>query len=366
MVKRALLLVLACASTTVAADPTVVAITSTHQSHGAYPIVVAGPSGWLVVWEEQPPAGADRTRHVAAAMVDTTGKVVAGPKRLLDGGNMPNDLVGLWNGKAFTLAVCNGAWGADDGGKSAKLIWGEVAADLAFTRTGEQPFDAYSDSFSCWGAALAGGDVTIGATVREDSYGGEDGEERTGHECTTRRVTLGATAKLGKPVTLCSVSAMDDQWIVGEDLKDRVALADAKGKLHRPKGLDYRFVAAAGGGFVGLTFAKGADTAIELRPPYKKPSRTIALARGPIGTVQVGQVIALPAGGLGLVGATPTGIGVGLYRADGTLAWSGTFGGARAKYETCTPNAGAVLCVWADDDDRTYAGEIKSARIAIP
>lgn len=351
--------VAALASSVAAADPRTLAITSSKLSHSAEPTVAAGPPGFAVVWEEKAPAGRDQ-RHIAAAIVDASGKLAVKPTRLLDGGALPNDVVAVWNGKAFTIVVCNGAW---DG--KPKAVWGELAVDGTFTRLGEHAFVASEDGFACTAPVVAGGRVTFVATSRLDGY--NDNDERTSRECNAWRVTLdGANATVGKPAKLCRALAADDKWILGYDQKDRPAFADGKQRLTVPRQLDAHGALAIGGKFVvGTNDDKELLALAWLEPPFKKVARKQVLAKSPIGAVQEPTLVMLRDGKLAALARTPTGLAGGIFDATGALRWQGTLTTGRLQYSACSGNDAVLFCVWTDDDDK-FQGEVRAVWLAAP
>lgn len=342
-----------------AATLATIAITNTQQSHSAEPFVAAGPSGFAVVWEEQAPKG-DRKRRIQAAVIDDAGKVVAGPKALIDGGALPNDLIAVWNGASYTVAVCNGSWG----GKQ-KIVWGELAADAAFTKQGEKTFDA-SDEFFCRAATLSDGKVTIVVTTRSETF--DDNDERTSRDCKMWRATIdGTKLSVSKPAKLCWSEATDDKWIAGKDPKDRLVFVDGKGKATIGKlaalSSDARIVRGAAG-FLAVAMAKQGMELLSLQAPFKKPAKTTALEKGPFNIIQVTSIFALPGDGIGLVAPTPKGLEVALYKADGKLGWSGNLA-PKVQYNRCVAGAKRVLCTWTDSD-REFKGEVRAALLSMP
>jgi hypothetical protein len=342
-----------------AADPQTIAITSSKLSHSSVPTLAAGPPGFAVVWEEKAPSGPDH-RHIAAAIVDASGKLAVKPTRLLDGGDLPNDLVAAWNGKAFTIVVCNGAW---DG--KHKAVWGELAADGTFTRLGEQTFAASETGFSCGAPVVKSDRVTFVAADQLDGY--NDADERTSRDCKAWRVTLdGAKATVGKPAKLCRVIAADTQWILGFDPTDRAVFVDEHHRATGPKKLDAHGAIAIAGKFVVGTNDDDALLAVAwLEPPFKKVARKTVLQGSPIGAVQEPSLVALRSGRLAALARTPTGLEGGIFDATGALLWKGTVTTTPLQYSACSSDDAGLFCVWTDDD-RKFQGEVRAVRIANP
>jgi hypothetical protein len=337
-------------STIAAADPPpppppAIAITASKQTHSSYPTVTRGGPGFAALWEEKKSTGQD-ARHIAAAILDASAKVVVGPTRLFDGGALPNDVNAVWNGKTFTVVVCNGAWP-----DKPKVAWGELGTEGKFIMLGEQAFaEARTDGFGCDAPILVGTSVTFAIIDRADAY--NDDDERTSHTCRTRRATIdGGKLALGKPTKLCDVTAASDAAMFGRDDKDRPAVVDSKGKLNSLKELDaHGAVFVRGKLAVGTGNDAGGLAIAWVDPPYRRVARTQPLDRSPIGSVQEPKLLALSDGNIAAYTRTPKGLELAIFDDKGKPAWQGVIAGSRVQYSACTADDTAVVCVWTDDD----------------
>ncbi len=353
-------LILCVLAATAAAQPATINITATKLSHMAVPTVAAGGPGFVVVWEEKAPTGQDK-RHIAAAIVSDAGKVVLAPKRLLDGGGMPNELTAVWNGTSFTVVVCNSSWD-----EKSKLVWGELALDGTFKRSGEVTLKT-GDQFICKIASASATGVDVIATSAEEGF--NDDDEMTSRECKSWRITLAAgKAAVGKPAKLCTVEGADASWYFGTDAKDRATFVDLKRKAVAPKKLNPpKAIAASGGKFALLSSApKGGMAIAWIEPPFKTVPTPVVVEAGPLGAAQVSEISMTKDGGFVSAGRTPKGLEVVAYKPDGKLGWSGIVA-SKPQYHACAASTAgtSVLCIWTDDDSK-FMGEVRAALIPAP
>jgi len=335
------------------ADP--LQITSANLEHNGAINVAAGDKQFLVLWEEQEAAHLG-TRHLAAAIVDETGKLVVGPTRYLDGGGMPNDVHAVWTGTAFTVAICNEHWGDDH-----RIVWGTLDAKLAWTQQGEWKRKA-DDGYQLYcsnAAPSGGGGMVLAVTATQEIEDGGGGLTQT---CGSwHMLIVGTKLTDGRRVDVCGVTAIDKDYLIGSDPKHRLVAATAKKQIVVLRKDDVvakiaspELVALEAGGFV--VYRPGG------KPVASKP---VAMAKGPIGAAQVDRVFAI-GDQLGLEAHTPTGLELAIYKRDGSLARADIVSKANMVQHRCTAGAGAILCAWQSQDKKTLTGDIFVQRLALP
>lgn len=192
--------------------PLLFVISTAHGLHDSIAIA-AGDKGALVTWDEQATIGGQRS--VAAAVVNEYG--YSSIPRLIDGGGEPDQISAVWTGEAWTVAICNDAWGPDN--RERMLVWGEVSTDGTFTRQGEEHFGPTSGALHCSNLQVAGGVPYLYVATHDE-------------HCAARRVELGPAARFGPVRPLCNVWGGIGDVLFGIDEHDRPAMY-ARGELHR-------------------------------------------------------------------------------------------------------------------------------------
>jgi hypothetical protein len=344
--------------------PSMFAITSTHQRHSGETAVAGGPSSWAVVWDDFPPDGPDSpVRTLRAAIVSPGGKVALAPKSLWAATTSSPEVLAAWNGKSFTIVVCSDYWSGGD----KTMLWGELATDGSFTPRGQKAFA--QGAFYCAAAIPVGDRVDVIVVDHDTQYGANDAI--LSEKCKTTRVALtGEKIAIGPALPLCEVTAADATWIVGEDLKHKLEIADAKGKLWKPP-LPYpaNGVFDGDGGIVVVAPDKAfkAEEWNAIDPAKKKIAKHVAME---IANDQVSANVdglLLPGGLLGLFSAGSGGEALTGFGADGKIRWIvDGIGEAIMSGRECAASGGALLCTWTDDDAKTNRGEVRAVEIKLP
>lgn len=296
----------------------------------------------LLVWEEQVMIGAQRTIMVGPASPNAS----VMPKKLLDGGGEPSELSAAWNGTAWTIAVCNPAWGVDN--DDAMLVWGELTTDGTFTRQGEHSFGAGAGSLHCSQLRIDNGTPYLYASVRD------------GDHCESRRFELvGRAPVIGPPRPVCRVWADAGGAVFGPDPTGKAAMIDREGEASRA-------AVTAESDVAGPTVVTRSQATIRFwTAPFKKPARTLTLPGTPIDLTGGAAVYAMRDGGVALVqavyGKEPH-YAAAWFDKRGKLVASDDFGGAPSLLLACTAAVDGLYCAYADDG----VGKIHGAELTRP
>jgi hypothetical protein len=340
----------------VAAAPAPVVLSS-NMNYRGYMAVAGGPPGALVAWEQIALSGPDdRPREIRAALIGDTGKLVVAPVKLFDGGLGGNEMHAIWNGKTFTLAICNDAWDdAADREAHRKLVWGEVAANGTFIKRGEQNVPGRG-SFFCSALHMEGDKIIIVATDKREQYGAHD--NLLSRTCTSTRYDItGTRAIAGKPMQLCEVYAADAGWTIGRDAKDKDRIVTGTGKVLAPPLLYVGQPAAASLGGKLLVRLRSPRTAIVmglLAPPFKKRTQ-LTLDKSPIDADGNTGVVALQGDRFALIqGAHQprphTNIAV--FDLAGRATGAQEVGDDKHGFGLCAPlGTASLVCAGGGDDD---------------
>lgn len=320
-------LVLALLAGSAAADPLTVA--ATPSTHDGIAVAGGGP-GWLVLWETS-----GLQRSIGGAIVARDGKLAKPARKLLDRAGHPDQLLAVWNGHGWTVATCN------DTGTHTELSWGVVAANGAYTAKGTYSFGPTGLSVMCAAPTLEGGHVSIYAARRDYHFVATDPPTR----CTAWRIDItGSKAVVGKPHDLCTVWAAVGDIAFGDDSRHRPSLDDGHGRHARA-------AVTRGSDVTGTTVVTRLQRSLQMwSAPFMKPARTIHLPTMPIDSDELTSITALPGGRVALRQRVSRDRSVfAIIARDGTLATTGSYGGARMLYEACSPDGQALLCAWTDE-----------------
>jgi hypothetical protein len=300
--------------------------------------VAAGEPGFLVLWEQQAKVGAQR--EVMATPTGSNTRAV----KVLDAGGEASELSAVWNGRAWTIAVCNPAWGTNN--DHAMLVWGELGTDGTFIRRGEHDFGA-AGALHCSQLRVDDGVPNLYASVREDEH------------CASRRFELvGRVPVIGPPRPVCRVWAEAGGFVFGPD-------ASGKGTMVDPHGETARAAVTAESDVRGATVVTRSQATIRFwDAPFHKPARVLT-PRTSIDPYAAAAVVAMPDGGVALVQAHDTSESdleaVWLDRHGKRVASEG-FGTKPAALLACAAGDGALYCAYAGDG----LGQVYSERIAPP
>jgi hypothetical protein len=304
--------------------------------------IATGPHGYAAVWEEQTAVGGQRVVVASQGVhyMSTQAKV-------LDAGAEPSQLSVVWNGSAWTIAVCNPAWGTDN--HDAMLVWGELSDQGTFTRQGEYSFGPGAGSLSCSQVQIESGVPTLFASVRDDD-----------DHCVTRRFDLdGRAPRIGPPRGLCHVWASTGGVVFGDDAKGKGLMVDAHGN-------EVRTAVTVESDASGATVVTRTQATIRFwAAPFKKPARAITLPGKPIDPAGGAAVIAMPDGGVALVqavyGKTPH-YEAAWFDKTGKLVANDEFGERGGDLLACAAAEDALYCAWADPG----VGQVRSYWIDKP
>ncbi len=335
------------------AAPSASTIATTKADSLTIEAVAAGQNGYAVVWQE---AATDHYR-IVAAIVDASGKVLAGPTLAFDASEGGGRARAAWNGNGFSIIRCAGS----------ELEWGELAVDGKFAARGKKRVKLNGGEMKC-GAVTAGDPVTVVVTSEQQGMTADGGGVMA---CAGQRVTLaGSAAKLGPKLKLCDAYAATRDWIVGYTVGYKLVLVTNKTRLGTIKQLDYttspRFAVAGKKVavlFEGLDAARQAETRRGwLVPPGTTIGGAIAVrdvAGSHPAPSLVESFVVLGDERIAVASQVGKQLLVQLYGTDGKLGWGGEVT-ATSDGAACATDGTTVLCAWS------AAHDVRAARIPVP